>query len=121
MIPSNIQPDNLAIIGVDRHGERDYPEAQSSGSFQSEIVPDGVGKVPNGIEEVDDQWNDREPNGELLALDGDVEDEDSDPYLATDRGGGEVSWAAVKHSPTNSGCSRRSCWVSEPPPGSSSN
>ena len=96
MIPSNIQPDNLTNLGVDRHGERDYPEAQSSGSSQPEIVPDGVGKVPNGIEEVDDQWNDREPNGELLALDGDVEDEDSDPYLATDRGGGEVSGDPVR-------------------------
>ena len=68
MNPSNIQPENLANISVDRHGEPDYPEAQSSGSSQHGIVPDGLGEVLEGTEDIDDQWNDREQNEESLAL-----------------------------------------------------
>ena len=96
MNPSNIQPENLANISVDRHGEPDYPEAQSSGSSQHGIVPDGLGEVLEGTEDIDDQWNDREQNEESLALDDDVDDEDSDPYLSTERGIGEVSGDPVR-------------------------
>ena len=96
MKPSHTQHESLANISVDRLGEPDYPEAQSSGSSRHKIVPDGVGEVLEGTEDVEDQRIDREPNEESLALDGDVEDEDSDPYLATDRGGGEVSGDPVR-------------------------
>ncbi len=93
MIQSNIQPEDISNIGGDSHEVRGLPEAQWAVSAVRANVPDVACEVPETTDALDDNWNEGEPDEELLAPDDEDDDED---YIEIESEIGEVPGDAVR-------------------------